>query len=93
MGTLFPRRETPPVKRYSLLIAKSGLIILNLFTMGAMAGGGESRSHVLLVSPYSAGCGEYGDIPFDHGETSKWSPRTQESALGTQFPAFGLMAK
>ncbi len=49
-GPFFPQ-GTPPVKRYSLLIEKSALIFLNIFTMGAMAGGGESWGHVLLVSP------------------------------------------
>jgi hypothetical protein len=75
MGRFFSTR-TPSVKRYSLLTAIAALNILTLPTLGAMAGGGQPWGHVLLVSPYSAGCEEYGDTPFEHEDTSRWPPKT-----------------
>jgi hypothetical protein len=46
-----------------------------------------------VVSPDSAGCGEYGETPFYPGLNSRWPPRSHLSAFGARFPTSGAMAK
>ncbi len=89
LGDPFFFAEAPPIKLVSLFTANSDLFYLTLPTIGAMAGGGEARGHVMLVSPYSVGCAKYGDTQFDHKTLQGGGPEVKYWLFGLFWEGWG----